>query len=928
MASEAMPSTGDDLRKRRSTRVVQAVPLTVTGVDALGRPFAERTSSLVLNCHGCRYQSKHYVLKNMWITLEVPSAEADRPPRSVRGRVAWIQRPRTVRQLFQVALELEHSGNVWGIQFPPEDWFPAAEPEKAMAAAAAAGAGAAPALGAPSREEDHSQRESSPASEPEHHSAPDELAAGLHEADNVRVFPSPASGTDASMQLARQVTRLVTDARQQIQATVREVAAQAVAAERRIGADQVEERIAAAREELSRELTNTLKKFHEESSAQMQAAHDTAAQSIQQNLAHWLAPQIEEITHSLREQISQYGQAQQGEIMQGLAAATESTQTLVRQAEETNTRLREGLQQAETESIARAEAAIRSLQEAATQHQEAFTFQSDALTAATKDMRTQIQAELESAQAAWQRHLNGELQAAQTRNQIALDNAVAAGEDRFGEALNARAEALAGQLQRESEKGSAALLEAATLASADIERRLAELSDALQAQTALAETALGHANEAYERTERLPERLEFARQQALGGFQSQVDDLLILHRNELHRRSESLFDEVNARIRSTFDDATRQAVANFHHQIEAILEPHVSRADEAVHRLAGGRALLDAALTLQQDRIRASADEAFGEALAEFRGSLGGVEQLLREAASNVTSQSLGELEAKTEALKHQAVDDMLKSAEWYEKKAQTQIQTHARESEEKTEAGLREKAAEVLRGLATDLENFNQGQLTRVQSRMDNVVQDGFDRARGLFAEAADTTTAAFIDEIQRHARQELEGFDSELQVVMDRAHTQAANAQSDLSLRASAEQEQFLKRFRAEMGHIVDTGVTEAHRRIQGGFEPLLESWKSMIEAHQRDMQGTYSRLSDQSVEHYSTKLENITNQWMLATAASLDHQSRRVVSTLAANAEEQLREKCSAVFANIGDVLRERLQQITSSFAIPSPAPPASR
>src|ERR1700737_4144246 len=116
-------ATNAELRKRRSTRVEQAIPLVVTGVDALGRPFTERTSTLIINCHGCRYQSKHYVLKNMWVNLEVPSPEPGYGPRRVRGKVAWIQRPRTVRQLFQVALELEQPGNAWGIAFPPEDWF-------------------------------------------------------------------------------------------------------------------------------------------------------------------------------------------------------------------------------------------------------------------------------------------------------------------------------------------------------------------------------------------------------------------------------------------------------------------------------------------------------------------------------------------------------------------------------------------------------------------------------------------------------------------------------------------------------------------------------------------------------------------------------------------------------------------------------------
>ena len=113
-----------EAQKRRTTRIVQAVPLTVTGVDALGRPFQERTSTLIINCHGASYQSKHYVLKNMWVTLEVPHNEAGREARTVRGRVTWIQRPRTVRELFQIGVELEISGNVWGIAFPPGDWFP------------------------------------------------------------------------------------------------------------------------------------------------------------------------------------------------------------------------------------------------------------------------------------------------------------------------------------------------------------------------------------------------------------------------------------------------------------------------------------------------------------------------------------------------------------------------------------------------------------------------------------------------------------------------------------------------------------------------------------------------------------------------------------------------------------------------------------
>src|SRR6202051_740741 len=209
-------STGhssSDLRKRRSTRIVQAVPVAVTGVDAIGRPFTEHTSTLIIHGHGCRYQSKHYVLKNMWVKLEIPHPDSGLPPRVVRARVAWIQRPRTVRQLFQVALELEAPGNVWGIAFPPEDWFAAVEPEKAQAAAAAHGISQAslpsPAQSQPQMPMDTSETEF-------HVSLTETDLPSTPGPDNVRVFPSPASTTDASLQLARHVTRLLAEARQQI----------------------------------------------------------------------------------------------------------------------------------------------------------------------------------------------------------------------------------------------------------------------------------------------------------------------------------------------------------------------------------------------------------------------------------------------------------------------------------------------------------------------------------------------------------------------------------------------------------------------------------------------------------------------------------------------------------------------------------------
>ena len=124
MGGGSMPSEDAGTQKRRSTRIVQAVPITISGVDALGQPFKERTTTVMVNCHGCKYQSKHYVPKNNTVSLEIPRPEASAPPRTIQGRVIWVQRPRAVRELFQIGLEFDTAGNVRGIAFPPEDWFP------------------------------------------------------------------------------------------------------------------------------------------------------------------------------------------------------------------------------------------------------------------------------------------------------------------------------------------------------------------------------------------------------------------------------------------------------------------------------------------------------------------------------------------------------------------------------------------------------------------------------------------------------------------------------------------------------------------------------------------------------------------------------------------------------------------------------------
>ena len=899
MASESGANPNAELRKRRSTRIVQAVPLVVTGVDALGRPFVERTSSLILNCHGCRYQSKHYVLKNMWVTLEIPHPETGQPPRGVRGRVAWIQRPRTVRQLFQVALELEVSGNVWGIAFPPEDWF--AFPDGVQVPPVLDGVPEAQALPATPANPPVESAAMPPVGEIE---IPPASAN-----DNLRVFPSPASTTDASLQLARQVARLVADARQQIQAAAQEAASQAVSAERRLSFEQWEQKFAAGRAEITHETARAIEKIELETDKHSQET----AEALRADLPRWLAPQLEQLTHDLTEKLVREALAERSEHAQQLDAATESLKAACQQAEETSAWLKTQAERAELQISARAETAARSLEATTKEQQEALGAGHEALIAKAAAVQQLVASELSSVQTSWQGQVSKELEAAQGLLRERLEGTLAEAQDRAAGGLNEHMRSLIAQLQEDTARHAAFLRDSAGAATTEWEQRLAATSEALNHQAQRAESILSRAGEMHQRIEQHSADL----QNALARFHEEIAETMSQRRGELHHQAESLGEQVNARIRSTFDEAANKATEQFSQRVHEIVQPHITQAEEAIHRLAGGRSLVDAALTMQQDRIRTTADEAFAESLAHFQENLGGVEQILRESSQSITGQSLAELEGKVGDLKLQVVDELQKSAEWYEKKAQTQVQNHSEKAVEQAANQLRDKAGEISSVFATELDHSSRNFLRHTQTQMNEVVRDSFERARALFAEAADTTTAAFIDEIQRTARQELGGYNEELK-------RSTAQERSELAQQVNSEQEAFLKRFHESLGGVLQTRVAEAQKTVTDGFAPVLEQWKTMTDAHQQEMKRVYDHIGEQAAEQHKARLEGVSNQWLLATVASLDHQSREMIAGVAAAAEEKLRAACTQVFEGVGDSLRQRLGEIAKNFTPPTEPP----
>ena|GEM_PF-5870115 len=103
--------------------------LGVTGVDAQGHVFRERTTVLSLDGRACKYKSKFEVQVDSWVLLDIDYSKASQEPSRVQGQVKSVLPPRTSDQLFQISVELEVAQTMRVAEKLADDHLVAQEPK-------------------------------------------------------------------------------------------------------------------------------------------------------------------------------------------------------------------------------------------------------------------------------------------------------------------------------------------------------------------------------------------------------------------------------------------------------------------------------------------------------------------------------------------------------------------------------------------------------------------------------------------------------------------------------------------------------------------------------------------------------------------------------------------------------------------------------
>src|ERR1700731_4426916 len=98
--------------------------LAVKSVDTSRPPYREEVTTGSISCHGCTYKMRHEPRPGEMVVLDTGLSTSHSGFPSM-ARVKSIQRLNPSNDpTYNVGVEFEIAGNIWGISSPPADWFP------------------------------------------------------------------------------------------------------------------------------------------------------------------------------------------------------------------------------------------------------------------------------------------------------------------------------------------------------------------------------------------------------------------------------------------------------------------------------------------------------------------------------------------------------------------------------------------------------------------------------------------------------------------------------------------------------------------------------------------------------------------------------------------------------------------------------------
>jgi hypothetical protein len=857
----------------------------VRGIDLLGQPFEERTSTLAFNLHGCRYTSRHHLPRNTWVTLDLPQAPAQgvapgatqadagmkasanatgNPRTTLRARVAWVQRPHSIRDFFQIAVELESPAHVWGMDAAGWNNAAAASPES----------------------------ENRPATSiPRFSEQPETNVTARNLGNSMDHFNTEAEVDSRGPQAAATPAPAQEPAREAMYLAEAAVAADSpLLRELRAELDrQAKDAVLAAAEQAREEVLQTVA-----------ASARERTSSAEELFAKWKS-EIEKTQTGAREEFFAQVTAKQEEALGALKSgfeekfgkARELLDEITRQAEAL--RAESGNAQEATSQVARA---LLQLEAADAAHS----------TKAAGPSQEEIAAE-ESAVATWRQRLESEMTVAQGQWNELLQSSLDNNLRRMVEQLGERSQEVLRNAEQKMTERLGELRQPFAQAAAEARETFSGIQSSLEQEVLKARSSLAEVKQVASRTEEFSAQLEAASQDTVNELHRRLERILDAQTAEMNRRMENLSADVAQRAVPVLDSLSHQFQERAVAEAEAKLAPHLERVPALLHELAAREIQLEDSLRLHRERLRQVSENNQREVAAQAAGTLASLRADFEAARKDALAKWSEELEASGVRASHAAAESIGHTSEWLQQEARARLQALVEQAVVTAEAGLGQRSAEASQQFETHLASQSAEHLGQIRAQVEGVAGEVVARTRTDLDRAAEAAAASFGQLLHEVSDRETTQFAATTATTRRERAEEFDHATQQLLHQLDVNAFSSVERFRLQMASQWETSVGEGRAALGAEFASALEGFRTERDAHQNEWSAQLERLSGDAAGKFQDRLQTTADSWVMASVRRLNEHGQNGIESLLRSADQALRDSCSKVFDGLAQMLRER-------------------
>lgn len=539
---------------------------------------------------------------------------------------------------------------------------------------------------------------------------------------------------------------------------------------------------------------------------------------------------------------------------------------------------------------------------------------------AVKHLDDQITEVASKAESGWRQLLEADIAGASNRWNAKVEASLEDAARQVAGRLAQNSEAVARQAELQLRERISVVESEFSQVTSEAESKLASLRASLNSEAAHGTSTIAQMQQAVEQVKARRGELDALLQKTLDEWAQRSEAAVEAHSVELNRRAESTVTAMAERLQPVLETAGNETIARLASELNQKLSPEIARAAEVMNKLALDCEQSEKAIAEHQHRIWQVSDRSVQDSVARSKELLARVEKDFLESVRTTSAKWFSELETKATETTHSTFEALFKSAEWYEKKVQNQMQSTLEKGLEQATSGLRDKAGEMSGLFASELDHYSRSYVEHAQNQIQENAREAAEHARELMAEASAKTTANFAERTEQMGREHLDLYASKTDIAFEQSAARMEAHTAQVRSKLESDTRAFAAEYQRALSQQSQQSLTQGKEELSAHIESAKESLRLETQAMDRQFQSSIQSLGAHAMDEHKQRLENASNSWLLTTVTKLNQQSEGLIDQLAATTEKKLRAVCGNVFAEMGETLRQRLAGFSAPFNSP--------